>query len=178
MEVVHYPLHPQTPPEGRSLLDLFGGSQAAPRLRQAQERLKNLAEAEGLPMGERTHTYNSRLAQELGIWAEDQRRGKAFHEAVYRAYFVDGSNISDPDLLVQVAAGAGLDGGEARVVLEERSYRERVDEDWARSRRAGVDAVPTFEAGGSRLVGAEPYEALERLVVEAGARSRASEESR
>ncbi|MBD3163069.1 MAG: hypothetical protein GF346_11645, partial [Candidatus Eisenbacteria bacterium] len=78
MELVHFPLHPETPPEGRSLQDLFGGGpRAEERLRQGRQRLKELAAAEGLPMGERTHTYNSRLAQELGVWAEEHDRGEA-----------------------------------------------------------------------------------------------------
>jgi len=38
-------------------------------------RLKNAADAEGLPWGTRKMTYNSRLAQELGKWAEEKGRG-------------------------------------------------------------------------------------------------------
>lgn len=61
-----------------------------------------MAEA-GLPYGERTHTYNSRLAQELGAWADTQPGGEAIHDALYRAYFVDAVNISDVDALIEIA---------------------------------------------------------------------------
>ena len=50
-----------------------------------------------MPYGRRTHTYNSRLAQELGKWADTQPGGEAIHDALYKAYFVDTRNIGDPD---------------------------------------------------------------------------------
>ena len=59
-------------------------------------------------------TYNSRLAQELGKWADTVPGGEAIHDALYRAYFVDGRNLADPEVLVQVAEGVGLPGAEAR----------------------------------------------------------------
>jgi predicted DsbA family dithiol-disulfide isomerase len=64
---VHFPLHPDTPAEGRSLDDLFAGRQVDRKAMHAQ--MKARMDAEGLPYGERTMTYNSRLAQELGKWA-------------------------------------------------------------------------------------------------------------
>jgi len=172
VEYVHFPLHPDTPPEGRTLVDLFGGRDALPRIQAAQRRLKSLTEAEGLPFGERERTYNSRLAQELGAWAESRGKGAAFHRAVFRAYFGAAKDISDAGLLADLAASVGLDRSEAAAVLRERRSRDAVDRDWERCRRAGIDAVPTFEVGGGLAVGAQPYETLVQLVVQAGARRR------
>ncbi len=44
-----------------------------------------------------------------------------------------------------------------------------VDRDWARAAELGVTGVPTFLVGDRGVVGAQPYEALEQLVTEAGA---------
>jgi predicted DsbA family dithiol-disulfide isomerase len=170
LEYVHFPLHPDTPADGMLLVDMFGGPQAMPRIRESQKRLKALAEAEGLPMSDRERTYNSRLAQELGVWAEEQGKGEAFHERVFKAYFVDGKNIGSAEVLVEIAREAGLDPALARKVIETRSHSARVDADWRRSHEAGVTGVPTFVAGGERVVGAQPYEVLVDLVVKAGAR--------
>jgi len=71
-----------------------------------------------------------------------------------------------------VVGSVGLDTQEARDVLKERRFKDAVDEDWARSRRLGVTAVPTFVAGGYGVVGAQPYEVLVQLVEKAGARRR------
>jgi predicted DsbA family dithiol-disulfide isomerase len=160
---VHFPLHPETPPEGRSLAELFAGRGYDVEQMQAQMRAR--MSAEGLPYGDRRMTYNSRLAQELGKWADSLPGGEAIHDALFRAYFVDGRNIGDPDTLVQIAAGAGLPEREAREVIGTRSWRAGVDADWARAREYGITGVPTFLVGDRGLVGAQPYEVLEQLVL-------------
>lgn len=172
MEVqwVHFPLHPDTPTEGRSLKELFAGRNYDIEARQKEMRARMAAE--GLPYGNRTMTYNSRLAQELGKWADTQPGGEAIHDALFRAYFVDGRNIGDPEELIRIAQSVGLPGDKAREVLEKRTFKSAVDADWAKSRAYGVTGVPTFVAGGCGVVGAQPYEALVQLVQEA--RKRAS----
>ncbi len=162
---MHFPLHPDTPAEGRSMEDLFAGRDYDPEA--SYQRMKGLMDEEGLPYSRRTHTYNSRLAQELGAWAETQPGGEAIHDALYRAYFVDGKNIGDVDVLLAIVEAVGLSVDEARQVLEQRTFEQTVDADWAKSRDYGVTGVPTFVAGGYGVVGAQPYEALEALVREA-----------
>jgi predicted DsbA family dithiol-disulfide isomerase len=165
IEWVHFPLHPDTPPEGRSLEDLFRGRNVDRKAMHAQ--MKARMEAEGLPYGERTHTYNSRLAQELGKWADIQPGGEAFHDAMFRAYFVEARDISKPAVLLEIAEQLGLPVAGAREVLEMRTFKAAVDQDWALSRQYGITGVPTFVAGARGVVGAQPYEVLERLVKEA-----------
>jgi predicted DsbA family dithiol-disulfide isomerase len=131
-------------------------------------RMKGLMDAEDLPYSHRTHTYNSRLAQELGKWADTQPGGEAIHDALYRAYFVDGANVGDVEALLVVAKAVGLDVAAARTVLESRSFKDAVDADWEKSRQYGVTGVPTFVVGHQGVVGAQPYETLEKLLQEAG----------
>ena len=170
MQWVHFPLHPGTPREGQLLTDLFPGRD----LRPMHQRMQQLMEAEGLPFSARTHTYNSRLAQELGAWADTQPGGEAIHDALFRAYFVEGRNIGEIGVLADIARAVGLPADEARAVLTERRFKAAVDHDWDRSRAAGVTGVPTFACGGHQVVGAQPYEVIEELVVQAGARPRTS----
>ena len=159
---VHFPLHPDTPQEGRSLADLFAGRGYDIPKMQAQMRAR--MQAEGLPYGTRSMTYNSRLAQELGAWADTQPGGEAIHDALFRAYFVDAKNIGDPEVLVEIAASVGLPADQAREVLEKRTYKDAIDADWQKSHQYGVTGVPTFVVGNRGVVGAQPYEVLEELV--------------
>jgi len=133
--------------------------------------MKGLMDAEGLPYGKRERTFNSRLAQELGKFG-DERGVPQIHNALYRAYFVEGSNIAKLPVLIKAATSVGIPADEARDVLTERRLRAAVDEDWARSRQLGVTGVPTFVIGRKGLVGAQPYEDLEELVRSAGAQAR------
>jgi predicted DsbA family dithiol-disulfide isomerase len=168
VEWVHFPLHPDTPAEGRALADLFKGRNMDRKAMHAQ--MKARMDAEGLPYGERTMTYNSRLAQELGKWADTQPGGEAIHDALFRAYFVDARDISQPAVLLEIAEQVGLSVDGARDVVEKRTFKEAVDRDWELSRRYGVTGVPTFVAGRYGVVGAQPYEALEQLVRKAASK--------
>ncbi|MBV8776753.1 MAG: DsbA family protein [Alphaproteobacteria bacterium] len=169
--LVHFPLHPDTPAAGRELAPWYAqrGRDPDEMYRQMKERM----DAEGLPYAQRTHTYNSRLAQELGKWADTQPGGEAIHDKLYRAYFVERRNIGDEDVLVEIAESVGLDGAEARRVLDERRFKDEVDADWQKSASYGVTGVPTFVAARYGVVGAQPYEALAQLVEKAGAAKRA-----
>ncbi|MBC8338016.1 MAG: DsbA family oxidoreductase [Rhodospirillales bacterium] len=171
VQLVHFPLHPETPAEGRTLLDLF---QCGPEEITAKNtRMKGLMEAEGLPYNDRSHTYNSRLAQETGTWAETQPGGAAIHDKFYQAYFVDGRNIGDVDVIIDVVKSVGLDEQEAHAVLDERRFKDAIDADWAKSHSYGVTGVPTFVCDGpggpQGLVGAQPYEGLQQLMETVGA---------
>ncbi len=150
--------------------DLFAGRDYDPEA--SYQRMKGLMDEVGLPYSRRTHTYNSRLAQELGAWGETQPGGAAIHDALYKAYFVDGKNVGDIDVLLEVAEAVGLPADDARAVLEQRTFENVVDADWAKSRDYGVTGVPTFVAGGHGVVGAQPYEALAQLMTEVGAQAR------
>jgi predicted DsbA family dithiol-disulfide isomerase len=163
---VAFPLHPEIPDEGLSLQDLFRGRNMD--IEQMMSYLKRIAKEEGLPFGERTMTYNSRLAQELGKWAECRGKGREFHSAVFRAYFAHGKNIGEKSTLLDLAISTGFAGDEAEKVLTQRTHRNEVDQDWSRSRAMGVTAVPTFLIRGQRIVGAQPYEALAQFIRNAG----------
>ena len=169
-KLVHFPLHPDTPQEGREMAGFYAQRGLDPE--QMYQQMKERMDEEGLPYGRRTHTYNSRLAQELGKWADTQPGGGAIHDKLYRAYFVDARNIGDPDVLVEIAESVGLDGTEARRIIDERVFKDEVDADWQKSANYGVTGVPTFVAARYGVVGAQPYEVLVQLVEKAGAPKR------
>ncbi len=131
--------------------------------------LSQVAQSLGLPLGTRKMTYNSRVAQELGLWAETRGKGHRFHLAAFHAYFAKGQNLAKKDVLLEIAAAAGLDPADAEQVIEKRSFSARVLADWQLSRDKGVTAVPTFIMNDSSLTGARPYDDLVRFVESAGA---------
>jgi predicted DsbA family dithiol-disulfide isomerase len=165
-----FPLHPETPEDGMTLEELFAGKPID--IKKVMARLRQVADELGLPLGERKKTYNSRLAQELAKWAESEQRGDPFHEAVFRAYFVDGINIGRVDELVVLAKSVGLSGEKARSVLELRTFREAVDFDWERSRALGITGVPTFVVNLQARVGFQAYKDLEEFLKHCGGKKR------
>ena len=170
VKLIHFPLHPDTPQEGRALMDLF--SCGPEEIQIKNMRMHGLMEADGLPFKDRSHTYNSRLAQEVGSWADTQPDGEKIHDKFYEAYFVDRRNIGDADVILDVVKSVGLDETAAKAVIDDRSYKDAVDADWAKSHSYGVTGVPTFVSEGQGVVGAQPYEALVEFVTTLGAKPR------
>ena len=137
----------------------------APMLAQIRDKAREL----GLPMTERSMTYNSRLAQELGLWAQENERGGPFHKAAFQAYFAEGENIHQEEILLRIVRQAGLDEKNAHDILVNRSYADAVERDWRRSQEMGIRAVPSFAIDGDVLVGAQDYQTLARFVGKHGA---------
>jgi len=160
---VHFPLHPETPADGVAIRDLFRDRDPE-QMRAMRDRMRALMADAGLPYGDRTMTYNSRLAQELGAWADSVQADSPLHDLLFRAYFVDNRNIGDIEVLVELAAAAGLDADEARTVLERRTFADTVSADWKRAWENGVTGVPTFTSRELYVVGCQPYEILQRFV--------------
>jgi predicted DsbA family dithiol-disulfide isomerase len=160
-----FPLHPDTPDQGLSLEDLFRKKGMLVDVKAVVAQLQATAAKFGLPMGDRKMTYNSRLAQELGLWAETRGKGHEFHNEAFRSYFVRGENLVERNVLLSLVSAVGLDVSDAETVLDQRSFSDAVDADWEMSRAKGVTAVPTFFMGLDRLVGAQSHEVLEKMVV-------------
>ncbi len=127
-------------------------------------QLKATAAGLGLPLGDRKMTYNSRLAQEIGLWAETKGNGHFFHMEAFKAYFAEGRNIGEKEVLLDLIIKSGLDPEEGSAVIDNRVFSDAVDSDWELSQRSGITAVPTFQMGLDRLVGAKPYNTLKELV--------------
>jgi predicted DsbA family dithiol-disulfide isomerase len=136
-------------------------------------RLKQAALEACLPYNGIHTIHNTRLAQEMSAWAYTIHTGNVLHELVFAANFVDGKNISDPEVLEAIAVSAGLDGKTAADVLKKRSFTEVVDRDWAVARERDISVAPTLMLGQERLVGARPYEAMARLMEKHGGKKRA-----
>jgi len=88
----------------------------------------------------------------------------AFDEATYDALWVDGRDIGDPDVLVDLAEGADVPAETVRSALRDTGLRERLHERFDRAQARGVTGVPTFAYGDYVARGAVPPAHLRRLV--------------
>lgn len=157
---IPFPLHPDTPEEGLSLDELFQGR----NMDSLHERLYRMMDEAGLEHCERSMTYNSRLAQELAMWADTQAGGEDIHQALYQAYFIHNQNLADKDVLLNIVKSVGLNVEAAEEVLKNRTFSDTVDKAWNRARQYQITGVPSFVANNYVVNGCQPYEELERFV--------------
>lgn len=156
-------LDPSVPPEGRT---------TTPRQQPGDppSPVEQRAESAGLHFQRgRTFRPNSHLALETATFAQETNAShevqEALHKALYGAHFETLENIGDIDTLVRLGTEAGLDGTALREALEQRTYRDQVDEEIGMVQELGVSAVPTFIFNNEyAIVGAETYPAFQRMM--------------
>jgi predicted DsbA family dithiol-disulfide isomerase len=157
-----FPLHPEVPTEGMYLAELFRGR--TDHLEASKGRLRDAAAATGLPLARRNRISNSRRAQELEKWAIALGKGDDFRRRTFHAYFAEGKDIAQLQVLEEIAAAVGLPPDEVWDVLAMGQFAEAVDGDWLRARQIGVTAVPLYLYGEETLAGYRPYEDFLRLI--------------
>jgi len=95
----------------------------------------------------------SRKAHELAFHAREQGCFGPIHRAIFDGYFLDGQDIGRVDVLVELAAGAGLDRTTSRVILDVDRFAAVVTAERGAAEVAGVHGIPVLEWGGRRLTG-------------------------
>lgn len=170
-----FQLQPNMPPEGRDFRTVlerkFGGWSRAQRM---FERVRKMGREEDLTFDFDAIEVapNTADAHRLVLWAEDQGAGDAVATALFRAYFSEGRNVSDRDVLVDCAAEVGLDEEDARTLLDGDEYVEAVRESQEQARRRGITGVPCYVFDDKHAVtGAQPVEVMTEALdaVSAGA---------
>lgn len=114
---------------------------------------------------EETRVLNTFKAHQLIDWASDQDLGQEVTLEIFKAYFTNGENLDDHDVLVAAAAKAGLDPDAARAVLQSESHAEnlRTKQEFGKSR--GVSGVPTMIFEDKHMVsGAQGVDAYARIL--------------
>ena len=163
-----FELHPETPPEGRPVDELLRRMGRGERYRQ---HLREYAAAAGLPLVSTRWLPNSNLALQLAEFARDRGRFAAVHAGIFRAYFAEGRNIGDPEVLEEVAAQAGLDVREWRAARLTGEYALRVAEATRIAREKGFHSTPTMILGNRLLItGAQEYDVYADALRRLGAR--------
>jgi predicted DsbA family dithiol-disulfide isomerase len=118
----------------------------------------SLAEGIGLQMNPPRVLTNSSLALEATEYAKEQGKEEVFSRAVYQAYFQQGQNIGDLDVVLSLAEQAGLNPYEIQDHLRAGTYSTHIQAAQQEAHRLGVSGVPTFIVGPAQIVGAQSPE--------------------
>ena len=95
---------------------------------------------------------NSRPALVGAKYAEAMGNGPAYHETVLKAYWQEAKDISDLNVLRELAESAGLDGEAFLVALDEPEYQEAVHKDVVMAYQMGITGVPAMVFNNKYLV--------------------------
>ncbi|EER61964.1 DSBA oxidoreductase [Acidovorax delafieldii 2AN] len=164
-----FELNPQMVPEGQDigehLQEKYG---ATPE--QSQKNREAIA-ARGAELGftfsmdKRSRIYNTFDAHRLLHWAEEQGLQPQLKHALFKAYFTDGQDPSNHEVLVRVAGEVGLDVAEARGLLASDRYADEVREREQFYLQNGIHSVPAIIVNERHLIqGGQPVEVFEQAL--------------
>ena len=150
-------LRPDTPPEGRPRDE----NEQEPTL---PEPLRTRALEAGLDAMRRPpFVAASRKAHEATEYAKEQGKGVEFNRAVYKAYWEQGLNIGDSQVLEGLANDTGLEWIPLKGLLDEGFYGNSVEEQNHEITNFGVHGVPCFLIDRFLFTGAQPYEFFKQV---------------
>ena len=165
-----FQLNPEMPPGGMDRADYletkFGGRAEAAAV---YARIDAAAQESGIEIdwGAIPRIPNTLDAHRLIHWAGIEGRQTPVVAALFRAYWKEGRDIGDRDVLADLADEAGLDAAMIRRLLATDADAEDVRARDAHARERGVTGVPTFIVADTHVVpGAQPAELWERLIDE------------
>ena len=164
-----FELNPQMGPGGQDIGEhLHEKYGATPE--QSQKNREAIAER-GAQLGftfnldKRSRIYNTFDAHRLLHWAEGQGLQRELKHALLKAYFTDGQDPSDHEVLVRVAAGVGLDAQEARTLLASDRFAAEVREREQFYLQNGIHSVPAIIINERHLIhGGQPVEVFEQAL--------------
>lgn len=159
-----FEIHPETPKEG-ALTDELPFPEGY--LEAAFANVKRLADEDGIPLKFSDKLPNSRLALSISEFARKKGKFEDFHKLVLNAYWLQGKDIGDKNLLLDIAESIGLDKKEIELYLDTDEPRQALQESFKEIRSRGINGVPAFIIDGKLIFGAQPYEVFEQVIKKA-----------
>ncbi|RDI62517.1 DsbA family oxidoreductase [Microvirga subterranea] len=130
-----------------------------------------MAKERGLSLSLPPVQPRSRKAHEAAEFAREAGLLDEMNRALFRAFFEEGRDLADLDVLLDVGELAGLERGDLREALEKNRYTQKVLEDEHLAQQIGITGVPALVIGGGRhaylLSGAQPVETVREVIAKA-----------
>jgi predicted DsbA family dithiol-disulfide isomerase len=164
-----FELNPHMPPEGQDIAEHIAQKYGSTpeQLARTQEAIRARGAELGFEfnMDKRSRIYNTFDAHCLLHWAGLEGRQHALKRTLFAAYFTEGQNPSDREVLIEAARNAGLDPDRAREVLESNRYAQEVREREQFYQERGIHAVPSVIINDKYLIqGGQPVDVFERAL--------------
>jgi predicted DsbA family dithiol-disulfide isomerase len=101
---------------------------------------------------EKTVVANTYRAHQFTHFAKAQGKQNEAEEVLFDAYFIEGLNIDDKNVLAELAEKIGLDGRTLLIAIENGTYSDAVNQDFYEARQVGVQGVPFFFIDGKYAI--------------------------
>ena len=164
-----FELNPQMGPEGQDIEEHLQQKYGASNEQRKATREGIAARGAELGFqftpGARGRVYNTFDAHRLLHWAEEEGLQLPLKHALFAAYFTDGEDPSNHEVLVRVASAVGLNADAARALLASDRYAADVREREQLYLQQGIHSVPAVIVNDRHLIqGGQPIEVFEQAL--------------
>lgn len=164
-------LDPTVPPEGKTRADyIIGKFGSLERIKPAQARMNAIGSELGIDFrfGAIERQPNTLDAHRMIAWASEAGLGDAMVEELFAAFFTEGADLTDPAVLIEIGARAGMKDETLGEALQSDRDREQVRRQAQAASASGIGGVPFFVFGGKiALAGAQDPEVLSSAIDQA-----------
>jgi predicted DsbA family dithiol-disulfide isomerase len=165
-----FELNPTMPPEGADATEYLRSKygMSLEQLTVNRARIAERGATEGFAFGTRAHVWNTFDAHRLLFWADAEGAPGAqlaLKRQLLQAYHGEGRNVSAHDVLIELAARAGLPADRARDVLERGEFADQVRQAERFWQEIGIHSVPAVIVERKHLIsGGQPSEVFEQAL--------------
>lgn len=149
------------------LSEKYGLSES--KLAENKQHIRQIGENSGVEFKfeQRARIYNTLDCHILLHWSGEKNKQTQLKLALFKAYFSEGKDISQQDVLLDVVASVGLDKSEAQIVLQDEQYKKAVKDEESKYKSMGIQSVPAFIINNEYLLsGGQPSDVFKQSLQE------------
>jgi len=162
-----FQLNPTMAKEGQDinehLAEKYGLSDS--KLAENKQHIRQIGQDSGVDFkfDQRARIYNTLDCHILLHWAGEKSKQTQLKLALFKAYFSEGKDISQLDILLEVVESVGLDKLEAQIVLKDEKYKNMVKDEESKYKSMGIQSVPAFIINNEYLLsGGQPKDVFKQ----------------
>jgi len=143
-----FELNPNMPAEGQDLREHVAEKYGSSPEDSAKNRAQLVEIGKGLKIefnySDQSRMWNTFLAHQLLYWSQSHEKQHVLKMELFAAHFTHGRNLSDPEVLADVAQAVGLDKDEALAVLTDGRYAPAIRKEQKFWAEKGIQGVPAM----------------------------------
>lgn len=145
-------------------------SMDSPYIKQAWQSVQRLAKENNIEIKLPHSISLTRKALETAEFAREKGVFEECHERIFNAYFLEGKDIENEDILIEIVSDLGLDPEDLKQKWKDRTYFQLIKDSIRELHSVGIMGVPTFFIGNKKqriVVGVHPQADIEKVIQKA-----------
>ncbi len=150
-------IHPEFPSKGKKRSKTLKSKSYA-------DTIYAMADEDGIEIKLPGFATNSRLALEASEFAKTRDKFLDFHLALYKGYFVEGRNIGDVEIILDIGEKVGLNSIELKEILDNRKMFDKIENNKKDAEKNLILGVPTFVFGNFPVHGSQSVQTMRDII--------------